>query len=194
MEAPFHDEILLEGLKEGNVKIFDYLFHYYYSGLVVFSSRFVENAEVAEDIVQDFFFKLWINRRKLVIRQSLKSYFFSAIKNRSIDFLKREKNGKKVKTEIAYIQESDNENLFVESELEELINNAIEKLPEKCKHIFLMNRFQGIKPAEIAEIEHISVRTVEGHIGKAIRLLRSELSPYLPASLILILLKDGMNF
>ena len=189
-KTSLHEEILIEGLKEGNTKIFDYLFHYYYSGLVVFSFRLVEDMGVAEDIVQDFFFRLWLNRKELVIQQSVKSYFFSAVKNRSLDFLKRKKTGIKIEKEVAYIHSGllkEEQNFLVQAELEERIKEAIDKLPEKCKRIFLMNRFEEIKPAEIARRENISVRTVEGHIGKAIRILRTELEPYFPSFLILLL-------
>ncbi len=89
--ASLHEKILTEGLREGNVKIFDYLFHFYYSGLVLLSFRLVGDKDVAEDIVQDFFLRLWANRKNLVIKQSIKSYFFTSIKNKSLDFLKRKK-------------------------------------------------------------------------------------------------------
>ncbi|MFV0390777.1 MAG: sigma factor-like helix-turn-helix DNA-binding protein [Paludibacteraceae bacterium] len=76
----------------------------------------------------------------------------------------------------------------VESDLRERIDKAIAKLPEKCRKIFVMNLFDGIKPVEIADREGISVRTVEGHIGKAYKLLREELKPYLPGFVLAILL------
>jgi len=190
-KVSLHENILIEGLKEGNTKIFDYLFQYYYSGLVVFSYRMVEDMDSAEDIVQDFFFRLWLNRNELVINQSIKSYFFSAVKNRSLDFLKRKKIGTKVVEEVAGQTETRNEgqSYIVQYELEEQIKEAIDKLPEKCRKVFLMNRFEGVKPSEIARIENISVRTVEGHIGKAIRILKKELENYFPAFLILMLTK-----
>ncbi|QGY46346.1 RNA polymerase sigma-70 factor [Maribellus comscasis] len=191
-ESFLHEKILIDGLREGNSKIYDYLFHYYYSGLVIFSYRLVEDMDTAEDIVQDFFFRLWFNREELVIRQSLKSYFFSAVKNRSLDFLKRKKIGIRIEKELSYVRAgtgNEEQNFLVQAELEEQIKIAIEKLPEKCKKVFLMNRFEGMKPAEIAKYENISVRTVEGHIGKAIRILRTELEAYLPSILLLILTK-----
>jgi RNA polymerase sigma-70 factor, ECF subfamily len=181
VQAPLHEKILTDGLKEGNIKIFDYLFHYYYSGLVVFSCQYVDDMNLAEDIVQDFFFYLWLNHEKIEINQSLKSYFFSAVRNRSFDCLKHKKIKDKFENKVINSSSGilEEENFLVESELEERINEAIEKLPDKCKRIFQMNRFEGIKPAEIAKQENISVRTVEGHIGKAIKILRTELKPYL---------------
>lgn len=187
-----HEQILVDGLKEGNLKIFDYLFHYYYSSLVVFAFRYVGNMQAAEDLVQDFFFHLWLNREKTAIRQSLKSYFFSAVKNKSLDFLKHQKIEHKIEVELKYLQSdpTEEQHFLVESELDEQLNRAFDKLPEKCRKIFMMNRFDGLKPDQIAEMENISVRTVEGHIGKAIKILRTALKPHFPAFLIMLLVKD----
>jgi len=187
-----HEQILVDGLKEGDLKIFDYLFHYYYSGLVVFAFRYIENMQAAEDLVQDFFFQLWLNREKTVIRQSLKSYFFSAVKNKSLDFLKHQKIEQRTEAELKYLRSdsAEEQQFLVESELDEQVNKAIGKLPEKCRKIFMMNRFDGLKPDQIAAIENISVRTVEGHIGKAIRILLMELKPYFPDFMIMLLLGD----
>ena len=157
--------------------------------LVIFSCKYVKDKDVAEDLVQDLFFHLWLNHKKLDIKQSLKSYFYSAVKNRSLDYLKRKRVGEKIENEMKYLRSDllDEPTLFVQSELEEYIRKALDKLPQKCKKVFLMNRFEGIKPAEIAKMENISVRTVEGHIGKAIKILRTELKPYLPTFLIMII-------
>jgi len=190
MSASNHEAILIEGLKEGNVKIYDYIFHFYYSGLVVFVHKYINDQDVAEDIVQEFFVKLWINRERLQIETTLKSYFFSSIKNRCIDFLRHELiKGKVEKQLLEKVQNlTDEQNLLIESELRDHINAAIDKLPPVCKEIFIMNRFEGLKPAEIAEKKGLSVRTVETHIGKALKILKKELSVYLPASLVSILL------
>lgn len=190
MTALVHEKVLLEGLKEGNEKIFDYIFHYYYSGLVVFAQKYIPDSDVAKDIVQALFVKLWTNREKLVINSSLKSYLFSSIKNRCIDYLRHEATkGKVEKKLIADLSEiTDERNLFVESELREKINAAMEKLPPVCREVFYMNRFEGLKSAEIAEKKEISVRTVEAHIGKALKILRVELAGYLPSSLIALVL------
>ena len=190
MTTPIHEKILLEGLKEGNEKIFDYIFHYYYSGLVVFAQKYIPDSDVAKDIVQALFVKLWTNREKLVINSSLKSYLFSSVRNRCIDYLRHEATkGKVEKKLIERLSEiSDERNLLVESELRDKINTAMGKLPPVCREVFYLNRFEGLKPAEIAEKKEISVRTVETHIGKALKILRVELAGYLPSSLIALVL------
>jgi len=190
MGPSLHENILIEGLKEGNVKIYDYLFHYYYSGMVVFVQKYIPDNDLAEDIVQEFFVKLWIKHEQLQITTSLKAYLFSSIKNRCIDQLRHEvTRGKAEKKLLEKLQESGNEeNLLVESELREKINASINKLPPVCREIFIMNRFEGLKPSEIAEKKGISVRTVETHIGKALKILRHELIGYLPTSLVAIII------
>lgn len=192
-----HEHVLIEGLKEGNERIFDYIFHLYYSSLVLYALKFVENRDVSEDIVQDLFVKVWTNRASIHIDQSLKSYFFVSVKNRCFDWLRH--HHIKMKTEQELLlqnQDTSDENSFLlESELQQQIQNAIDKLPPVCREVFIMNRFDGLKPAEIAIKKGISVRTVETHIGKALRLLRSELEEYLPATLITVVLNSlGTHF
>ena len=174
MHSNLEDKILIQGLVEGNSKIFDYIFLHYYSVLVAYViKQGIDNA-AAEDIVQDFFIKLWINRNSLSITESLKNYFFISIKNKCYDYFRHEKVEEKAKEMLLLDSEegfNDRDHL-AESDLRELINMAIGKLPDKCRKIFIMNRFKHMKPAEIAELEGVSVRTVEGHIGKAYKLLR----------------------
>ena len=169
MHSNLEDKILIQGLVEGNSKIFDYIFLHYYSVLVAYViKQGIDNA-AAEDIVQDFFIKLWINRNSLSITESLKNYFFISIKNKCYDYFRHEKVEEKAKEMLLLDSEegfNDRDHL-AESDLRELINMAIGKLPDKCRKIFIMNRFKHMKPAEIAELEGVSVRTVEGHIGKA---------------------------
>ncbi|MGF7138810.1 RNA polymerase sigma-70 factor [Roseimarinus sediminis] len=185
-----HEQILIEGLIEGNVKIYDYIFHYYYSGMVVFAMKYTKSRTLAEDLVQDIFFKIWTRRTQITISTSLKAYLFSALRNRCIDYLRREnRNGIKEDESKADKEVPLNpQSLLVEAELKELINMAIEKLPPACREIFVMNRLEGLKAAEIAERKGLSQRTVEKQIGNALKLMRKYLSPYLPSLFIELLL------
>ncbi|HOO83442.1 MAG TPA: RNA polymerase sigma-70 factor [Prolixibacteraceae bacterium] len=181
MPDNYHEKILIDALKEGNQQIFEYLFHLYYSGLVVFSIKYVGNREAAEDIVQDFFVTTWAKRQTLNISQSIKSYFFTSVRNRSLDYLRHLKIKQKA-SEVNDFNEIQNQtdDFIIESELRQILSKAINKLPPTCKEIFLMNRFEGITPSNIAIHKNISVRTVEGHIGKALKILRTELGNHLP--------------
>lgn len=190
MIAGTHEQILIEGLIEGNVKIFDYIFHYYYSGMVVFAMKYTNSKGLAEDLVQDIFIKLWTRRTQITITTSLKAYLFSALRNRCIDYLRREnRRGLKENESMADKEVPLNpQSLLVEAELRELINTAIGKLPPACREIFIMNRFEGLIAAEIAEKKGLSVRTVEKQIGNALKRMRKHLSPYLPSLIIELIL------
>lgn len=192
MAVENHEKILIEGLKERNEKIFDYLFHLYYSSLVVYCRQIIFDHQAAEDIVQGFFLKLWSNSQSIQIDQSIKSYFLTSVRNRSLDYLRHQKV--KAKVEENLISEEINTNhdhhYLLETELRQYIDAALAKLPPVCCEVFMMNRFDGLKPKDIAEKKGISVRTVEGHIGKAIKIMKKELEQFLPSILVMIILKS----
>lgn len=176
-----NDNILCRGIAEGNVRIFDYVFLTYYSGLVTYAMRLGIDRMTSEDVVQDFFMKLWNRREDIIFNTSLKSYLFTSVRNRCLDIIKHRKViGRKMQENtVSAGDASVSRDYLVESELQQRIDLALEHLPEKCRKIFVMNQIEGMRPAEIAARENISVRTVEGHIGKAYRLLREELGDML---------------
>jgi RNA polymerase sigma-70 factor, ECF subfamily len=177
------EKVLLNGLKEGNKAIFDLVFTYYYSGLCAFVNRYVNNPEAAEDLVQDFFVRLWFNTNTLDINTSIKSYLFASVKNRALDYLKHAK----VKSSYAgtfnakttFVQPEDTWE-FCESELLDLIDKGLQQLPPRTREIFEMSRYKGISNDQIAETFGISKRTVEVQISTALKILRIELKDYLP--------------
>jgi RNA polymerase sigma-70 factor, ECF subfamily len=179
-----HEKILILGIKEGNEKIFDHIFLYFYSGLVVYAQKFIVDRDVAEDIVQELFYTLWKKRQLLEINQSLKSYLFTWVKNRCIDYLRKKEVMRKNEADMLTLNEiiAKENDFFVESELREYIDMALAKMPPACREVFILNRFDELKPIEIATEKRISVRTVEGHIGKGLRIMREELRKYLPST------------
>lgn len=187
-----HEKILIEGLKEKNEKIFDYLFHLYYSSLVVYCRNIISDHQASEDIVQGFFLYLWSNSQVLEIGQSLKSYFFASVRNRSLDYLRHQKVKAKVEKDLIAedISTNHDHHYLLETELRQYIDAALAKLPSVCREIFVMNRFDGLKPKAIAEKKGISVRTVEGHIGKALKIMKKELEQFFPSILVMIILKS----
>jgi RNA polymerase sigma-70 factor, ECF subfamily len=183
------ENVLLNGLKEGNKAIFDLVFTYYYSGLCAFANRYVNNPEAAEDLVQDFFVRLWFNSNTLDINTSLKSYLFASVKNRAFDYLKHTK----VKTsyagtfnaKTALVQPEDTWE-FSESELLDLIDKGLQQLAPRTREIFEMSRYKGISNDQIAETFGISKRTVEVQISAALKILRIELKDYLTLSALIL--------
>lgn len=189
----YEDKILIEGLKQGNTGIFNLVFTRFYSSLVLHATMHEIPEDEAEDLVQDFFFRLWLNRAKLDIHTSLKNYMFVSIKNSCNDYFRHKKAENNIK-ETLYLNNNgepfNDRDFLVESELREIINIAINKLPEKCRKVFILYKFQNMKVDEIAEMENISKRTVETHLGKAYKILREELKAYLPAILVTIIINS----
>lgn len=147
--------------------------------------------QVAEDIVQGFFVNLWLKSKELEINTSLKSYLFTSVKNKCLDYHKHNKVRENYLDHITESSslESSQFNMYIESELNEILSSAMEKLTPRCREIFELSRFSGLKNAEIAEDLNISKRTVELQISNALKILREELKDILPLFLIALLLK-----
>lgn len=176
------ERVLVERIQQKDKTAFELIFNYYYAGLVVYCTQFTAEREEAESIVQDFFVQVWTNSSTIDASLSLKNYSFSAIKNRSLNFLKHKKIQEKYVKETLHLSETNllyDPDLYISSELQERIKQAVDALPEKCREVFIMNRFKGIKNDEIAETLNISKRTVETHISNALKVLRHELKDYL---------------
>lgn len=182
------EQFLINGLKDKNKVVFDFVFTFYYSGLCAFANRYVDNHEVAEDLVQDVFVRLWLSDGFLQVNTSLKSFLFTCTKNRALDYIKHEsikgKYAKRFKkgTEVILPDEMWE---FAESELREIIHTALQQLPPRTHEIFELSRFKGISNDEIAEQLQISKRTVEVQISNALKILRKELKDYLPLLLLI---------
>ena len=178
---------LILRLKSGDQTAFELLFHFYYPGLVIYSTQFTADRAEAEEIVQDFFVRFWQKHRNILPADSLKNYFFSSVKNSSLNLLKHKKIETKYLKQLNDLSNSHlvyNEDIYLETELQEKIKKAIDLLPEKCREIFIMSRINGLKNEEIATKLNLSKRTVETQISKALKVLRIELKDY--AGLLLI--------
>lgn len=166
---------------------FKKLFTNFFAPLCVFAQRYVENRTTSEDIVQDVFFNIWKNRKNLDIRTSTRNFLITSVKNSCIDSLRRkEVESRYMTVQADNMNEAETEDLYAISELEEAINKALEKLPDKIRLVFEMSRFQELTYAEIAQQQDISVKTVEAYMTKALKQLRVELKDYLPFILLFL--------
>ncbi|MEI8112358.1 MAG: RNA polymerase sigma-70 factor [Bacteroidia bacterium] len=173
------DQLILEHLKNSSQGVFEMVFKYYYSGLVVYSDQIIKDTSASEDIVQSVFMKLWENRKTLEIR-SFRNYFIQCVKNRCIDHLRNLEVKNKYQVHgIDYSQVELPEEMWTKTELDELIQQGISKLSPRCREIFILSRMENLKIAEIAEKLQLSGRTVETQISKALKILRLELAEYL---------------
>ncbi|MEN6455873.1 MAG: RNA polymerase sigma-70 factor [Prolixibacteraceae bacterium] len=174
----FIDErFLVARLQQDDRKVFELIFKFYYTGLVVYAERIIGNTEMSEDIVQWVFMKLWEERKSLRI-DSLRSYLGVAVKNRSIDLIRSQRVQDRY---LEYLREREieqEESFYTFREMSEMINQAIDKLPPRCREIFLMSRFRHMKTLEIARELQLSGRTVETQISHALKILRTELKDY----------------
>lgn len=147
-----------------------------FQSFTLLAIQYVANKDIAEDIVQDVFIKYWENPTELENPKALKSYLGRMVINSAINHLKREQNVKRIHVNINQdLTEKDVYDKLHEQELKVLIYKEIEQLPEQCKKVFKMNRFDHLKYREIAEQLNISERTVENHIANALKVLRKRL-------------------
>lgn len=170
------------------------LFKRFYKPLRAYAFRFVNDKDLAEDIVQDSFFELWQRRADIRFEDdAVKSYLFKTVYNRSLNALNNQQHHiyplESTKEEdvldqylSSYIQNSEQSLLF--KELEEEIMGYISTLPPQCHKVFTLSRTYGLKNREIAEQLNISIKAVEKHIGKALfglkeYLIRKDLFPFL---------------
>jgi RNA polymerase sigma-70 factor (ECF subfamily) len=167
----------------GDEQAFELLFHKYFVRLCGFTNKFLNDPDQAQEIVQEVFVKIWEGRGDIDPEDSLKAYIFKIAQNLSLNKLQRKKVESKY-TEIyklVYIEhhEFSAYESFLAKELEKNITFAIGKLPARCRKVFELSRVEGLKYREIADTLHISIKTVEAQMSKALRLLRLELSDYL---------------
>jgi len=168
-----------EALSKGDKVAYEQLFRRFYGPLCVYASRILEDEPAAEEIVQDFFVKLWEKRQTIQIESSVKSYFFRSVKNLCFNRFKHEQiKLKHAREVIANAESNDYGDHFLEVDLKKDIEESIAALPEKRREIFRLSREEGLKYREIAEKLNISIKTVEAQMGLAIKSLREKLKKY----------------
>lgn len=158
-----------------------YLANFY--RLYRFVYEYVQNKEDAENIVQDIFVLLWEKRHVLNIQISLIAYIFSLAKNKCIDHLRKKIVSDTYNREMRVnLMSLENLNMAfcTEEDIESLISAALDKLPERCREIFIKSRIEGKQYKQIAEEMGISIHTVDMQIRIALKKLRIELKDYLP--------------
>lgn len=179
---------LLNTLRAGDITAFEMIFKTYYQLLCNYAYSFVQDRDEAEEIVQSTFLSVWEKRESLTIHTGVKPYLYAMVRNAALNVIKHEK----IKQQHAAVEMSVAEKsvesvtrTVIASELEERILIALNKLPEQCRLVFKLSRFEELKYAEIAEQLNISIKTVENQMGKALRIMREQLKDYLPLLIVL---------
>ncbi len=159
---------------------FEAAFRPHYGVLCNYAHTFLRDRDEAEEIVQSAFLALWEKRNSLDVHTSVKAYLFSMVRNASLNNLTRKKMQEKyVKEKILTVASSESNQPVEPDELAQRIAVALQKLPEQCRVIFTMSRFEELKYAEIATELNLSGKTVENQIGKALKIMREQLRDYL---------------
>jgi RNA polymerase sigma-70 factor (ECF subfamily) len=161
---------------------FELLFKTHYSALCAYANQFLKDVDAAEEVVQEVMFKVWTNRATIEFTTSAKSYLYRAVRNGCLNVIKHMNVREEFKRERGREGELEgaSEDKLIVTELQQKIEEAIEKLPIERRKIFILSRYEGLTYQQIAEKLHISVKTVENQMGKALKTLREELSEYLP--------------
>lgn len=171
-------------------KQFEILFKEYFPFLCSFAKKYVDDIDQCKDIVHNVFLNLWQKRKELKSDTSLKPYLFQAVHNRCLNYIRDNKKIVRhdVMMENGEIPEHITSTDYLEqTELETQIKNAIDRLPDKCRKVFEMSRFEDKKYNQIAEKLGVSVKAVEAQMSKALKILRKELAHYLMSFWILFI-------
>ncbi len=173
----------------GSIATYEHTFKTNYKGLHAYAYTIIKDDIMAEEMVQNVFYKLWKNRENIQVHESLTAYLYRSVYNECLNYLKH----LKVKTAYQSHAARNMEHTHNSSEriklrdLQAQLHSALKELPEQCRTIFQLSRFEELKYLEIAERLGISVKTVENQMGKALRLLRLKLADFLPIICLLFL-------
>lgn len=173
------DKLLLKQIAKGNRKAFDTLFRKYYEQLVRFAIGYMHEGAEAEEVVQDVMVKLWQQADGLKIEVSLIAYLYTSVRNKALNMLKHEKVKQKYidqkmgESQNAEVPESSaNMDVFKHE-----LRIALALLPNRCREIFELAKFEGLSYDEIASYLEVSAKTVENQMGIAMKKLREALMP-----------------
>ena len=171
------DNILKNELEKGNQKALVFLMNTYHQPLCMYVFSLSNDYELAKDIVQNVFIKIWDKRKKIQSIKSIKSFLYRSAYNSAIDEWRKDK--KMLPIEQKHLQalneivEDKNEDLL--QNLIKLVRQEIQKLPPRCKETFLLSKEDGLTNIEISNIMNVSVRTVETQMNKGFKILREKL-------------------
>ena len=181
-EQGMDERDLLARLRRGDDAAYEVIFRQWYAPLVATTTALLRDRGPAEEVVQDVLLELWRRRESITFETSVRAYLFQSARNRGLNYLRRQRVEQRGEGTIAAgmptPEPADSE--AREGELNVAIQRAIAGLPDRCREVFELSRVSGLKYSEIATQLGISVKTVEAQMGKALRVMREKLAPWLP--------------
>ena len=177
----------VDGIRRGDSGAFTQLFDAFYERLCAFAEGFVSSPDVAEELVEEVFFRIWKQRNEWRLTGSLKGYLYTAVRNQALKHLDHEAVKNRTEQEVALSGRSPGmseptpsvEAQLDAKELGVAVQQAVVALPERCREAFLLHRQHGLSYAEIAQVMEIAVSSVEKHLIRAMRILRESLEPWI---------------
>lgn len=173
MVKEYSEAHLIQQLHEGDERTFKLIFDEYYRPLTLFAGKYLTDLEEAKEVVQDFFVRLWLRRSEVKIRFSLKMYLYQSVRNACLNHLESAKVVQRHMEDFdpdVFSNDNALEKLIL-AEQEEMLMRAIDRLPDKCRQIFLLSRMDKISNRGISAQLNISVKTVEAQLSIALKRL-----------------------
>lgn len=184
-----------KSFKKGEEAAFKYFYDKYFRRITSFSVQFIYDQDEAENLTQEAFINLWQNRENIESINGIQSFLYTYAKSKCLNLIRHNKVKDKFKNDLLNHKERELDIEVLNSiqfdtleltELERIINESINDLPPKTREVFIKKRFENKKNAEIAEEMNVTVKAVEAHMTKALKILKTKLSDYLFLIFILI--------
>lgn len=169
---------------------FEEVFKTHFKSLHAYAFTLVKEEMLAEEMVQQVFFRIWEKKDFLQIQSSATAYLYRSVYHECLNYLKHQKVKKAYQQYAQTRDDAADQSAAQKIQLSELqwhLSKALNELPEQCRTIFQMSRYEELKYQEIADKLGLSIKTVENQMGKALRLLREKLQDFLPLFLLILL-------
>ncbi|OXB00922.1 RNA polymerase sigma-70 factor [Flavobacterium pectinovorum] len=186
---------LFESFKEGDQAAFTYFYEKYFNRIQAFCVQFVYDKDEAENLAQEALLYLWQNKESVDSINGIQSFLYTYAKSKCLNMIRHNKVKDKFKSDVLNQKERELDIEVLNSiqfdtleltELERIIHESINELPPKTREVFIKKRFENKKNAEIAEEMQVTLKAVEAHMTKALKILKTKLSDYLFLLFILI--------
>lgn len=171
-----NDKYLFQKVKAGDHKSFEILFEKYYNNLCNYAFLYLNDVSKTEELVSDVYINIWENRKRIDIKANLKSYIYRCTRNAVISDMRKNKRPgpsllKESKSNEKFVDSP--ETLLIREEVADVCYKMMQRLPKQAGLVFRLHKMDGLSYKQIAEILDLSVKTVENHMGRALKMMRS---------------------